>query len=61
MRECGRRASFIIAAKSMNERGIGTFARLLNSSKYKGDVDQIFLRVHISFHIRRSLPQPLPV
>ncbi|CAO3695281.1 unnamed protein product [Umbelopsis ramanniana] len=31
MRECGRRASFIIAAKSMSERGIGTFARLLNS------------------------------
>lgn len=34
MRECGRRVSFLIAEKSMHQRGIGFFARMVNASKY---------------------------
>jgi hypothetical protein len=33
MRECGRRVSFLIAEKSMHQRGIGMFARMINASK----------------------------
>ncbi len=33
MKECGRRTSMLIAEKSMHQRGIGTFARMLNASK----------------------------
>ncbi|KAL0074196.1 hypothetical protein J3Q64DRAFT_1881293 [Phycomyces blakesleeanus] len=31
MRECGRRVSFLIAEKSMHQRGIGFFARMINA------------------------------
>lgn len=31
MRECKRRVSFLIAEKSMHEKGIGTFARMINA------------------------------
>ncbi|KAI8381423.1 uncharacterized protein BYT42DRAFT_494763 [Radiomyces spectabilis] len=31
MRECGRRVSFLIAEKSMHQRGIGFFARMVNA------------------------------
>ncbi|KAG1144350.1 hypothetical protein G6F37_006327 [Rhizopus arrhizus] len=31
MRECQRRVSFLIAEKSMHQKGIGTFARMLNA------------------------------
>lgn len=34
MRECQRRVSFLIAEKSMHQKGIGTFARMVNASKY---------------------------
>lgn len=33
MKECGRRTSMLIAEKSMHQRGVGTFARMLNASK----------------------------
>ncbi|KAL1935303.1 hypothetical protein VTP01DRAFT_4443 [Rhizomucor pusillus] len=31
MRECGRRVSFLIAEKSMHQKGIGTFARMIHA------------------------------
>ncbi|KAI8641010.1 hypothetical protein BD408DRAFT_418933 [Parasitella parasitica] len=31
MRECGRRVSFLIAEKSMHQKGIGFFARMINA------------------------------
>lgn len=31
MRECGRRTSFLIAEKSMHQKGIGTFARMIHA------------------------------
>ncbi|CAO3634555.1 unnamed protein product [Mucor hiemalis] len=31
MRECGRRVSFLIAEKSMHQRGIGLFAKMINA------------------------------
>ncbi|CAO0801443.1 unnamed protein product [Mucor circinelloides] len=31
MKECGRRTSMLIAEKSMHQRGVGTFARMLNA------------------------------
>lgn len=34
MRECHRRVSFLIAEKSMHQKGIGFFARLVNASKF---------------------------
>lgn len=34
MRECQRRVSFLIAEKSMHQKGIGTFARMVNASKF---------------------------
>jgi hypothetical protein len=33
MRECKRQVSFLIAEKSMHQRGIGTFAKMVNASK----------------------------
>ena len=34
MRECGRRSSMIIAEKSMHQKAIGTFAKMIHASKY---------------------------
>lgn len=33
MRACGRRVSFLIAEKSMHQKGIGFLARMVNASK----------------------------
>lgn len=36
MRECKRQVSFLIAEKSMHQKGIGFFARMVNASKCEG-------------------------
>lgn len=46
MRECGRRVSFLIAEKSMHQRGIGLFAKMINASKV------VVVAVTVHTHIR---------
>lgn len=41
MKQCGRRASFLIAEKSMHQKGVGFFARMLNASNVHNAMNYI--------------------